>query len=281
MATIISSKTSGVGGLTVTGDASGVLQLASADGTTAVTIDASQNVGIGASSPSSKLHLLTPSAANVELRIGNSLSYNSLLIDSAGDSRLYTPALNQIFSVNSAEQMRIDSVGNVTLQKNISVGAAAPTTSGTGITFPATQAASSNANTLDDYEEGTYTPVLSFATNGTMTYTASSTNGSYTKIGNVVTCKATITLSAFSAGSAAGQARISLPFTVENSTGVYTGAVYGGVFTTLFPTLALTFFNQIFLTLYGNTAINTTPTILGPGNFTATSIVSFSISYKV
>ena len=44
MATIISSKTSGVGGLTVTGDASGVLQLASADGTTAVTIDASQNV---------------------------------------------------------------------------------------------------------------------------------------------------------------------------------------------------------------------------------------------
>ena len=44
MATIISSKTSGVGGLSVTGDASGVLQLASADGTTAVTIDASQNV---------------------------------------------------------------------------------------------------------------------------------------------------------------------------------------------------------------------------------------------
>ena len=42
MATIISSKTSGVGGLTVTGDNSGVLQLASADGTTAVTIDASQ-----------------------------------------------------------------------------------------------------------------------------------------------------------------------------------------------------------------------------------------------
>jgi hypothetical protein len=41
MATIISTKTSGVGGLSVTGDASGVLQLASANGTTAVTIDAS------------------------------------------------------------------------------------------------------------------------------------------------------------------------------------------------------------------------------------------------
>lgn len=44
MATIISTKTSGVGGLSVTGDASGILQLASADGTTALTIDASQNV---------------------------------------------------------------------------------------------------------------------------------------------------------------------------------------------------------------------------------------------
>jgi hypothetical protein len=44
MATILSTKTSGVGGLTVTGDASGVLQLASGNGTTAVTIDASQNV---------------------------------------------------------------------------------------------------------------------------------------------------------------------------------------------------------------------------------------------
>lgn len=44
MSTVISTKTSGVGGLTVTGDASGVLELASANGTTAVTIDASQNV---------------------------------------------------------------------------------------------------------------------------------------------------------------------------------------------------------------------------------------------
>jgi hypothetical protein len=53
MATIISTKTTGVGGLSVTGDASGILQLASADGTTALTIDGSQNVGIGTSSVNS------------------------------------------------------------------------------------------------------------------------------------------------------------------------------------------------------------------------------------
>jgi len=42
MASIISTKTSGGGGIAVTGDTSGVLQLASSNGTTAVEIDASQ-----------------------------------------------------------------------------------------------------------------------------------------------------------------------------------------------------------------------------------------------
>jgi hypothetical protein len=51
MASIISTKTSGGGGIAVTGDTSGVLQLASNNGTTAVTIDASQNVGIGTANP--------------------------------------------------------------------------------------------------------------------------------------------------------------------------------------------------------------------------------------
>ena len=87
---------------------------------------------------------------------------------------------------SGTERMRIDSSGNVTLQNNISVGGAAPTTSGTGITFPAIQSASTNANTLDDYEEGTWTPVLTsgFTTTGTVT-----TSGFYTKIGKQVTVK--------------------------------------------------------------------------------------------
>ena len=51
-----------------------------------------------------------------------------------------------------------------------------------GITFPATQVAASDANTLDDYEEGTWTPVATGLTNvGAVTYIAT-----YTKIGRVV-----------------------------------------------------------------------------------------------
>jgi hypothetical protein len=63
--------------------------------------------------------------------------------------------------------------------KSLALQGATPQ-SGTGITFPATQSASTDANTLDDYEEGSWTPSLG----GTTTY--NSQTGSYVKIGQVV-----------------------------------------------------------------------------------------------
>ena len=67
----------------------------------------------------------------------------------------------------------------------IAVGNATPSASGAGITFPATQSASTDANTLDDYEEGTWTPVLAgSSTAGTGTYNVQV--GSYTKVGRLV-----------------------------------------------------------------------------------------------
>jgi hypothetical protein len=52
------------------------------------------------------------------------------------------------------------------------------------ITFPAAQNASSNANTLDDYEEGTFTPtVYGSSTAGTTTYTVQ--DGNYVKVGQL------------------------------------------------------------------------------------------------
>jgi len=59
-------------------------------------------------------------------------------------------------------------------------------TSVNGVQFPATQSASADANCLDDYEEGTFTPTISGNSSpGTGTYTVR--NGFYTKVGNVVT----------------------------------------------------------------------------------------------
>jgi len=61
-----------------------------------------------------------------------------------------------------------------------------PTINLTGgqIAFPATKNPSSDPNTLDDYEEGTWTPTISGSSSGSVSTGAR--NGSYTKIGRIV-----------------------------------------------------------------------------------------------
>jgi len=83
----------------------------------------------------------------------------------------------------------------MTASTTIGVGGATPSTSGSGITFPATQSASSNANTLDDYEEGTWTPSLG----GNTTYAAQV--GTYTKIGKIVYVSAYLIVTTIGTGS--------------------------------------------------------------------------------
>lgn len=70
----------------------------------------------------------------------------------------------------------------------IGVGNATPSASGSGISFPATQSASTDANTLDDYEEGTWTPTFTNLTIGNGTV-----SGSYVKIGRMVHVTCTLT----------------------------------------------------------------------------------------
>lgn len=78
------------------------------------------------------------------------------------------------------------------------------------IKFPATQNASTDANTLDDYEEGTFTPGVTFGGGSTgITYTTQT--GVYTKIGRLVFGVVNVTLS--NKGSSTGAMVITgLPF---------------------------------------------------------------------
>lgn len=84
-----------------------------------------------------------------------------------------------------------------------------------GVQFPATQVASANANTLDDYEEGTWTPSLSGGTGGSVTYGAQV--GFYTKIGRMVYVSANILASAWT--HTGGSLYIAgLPFAADSTT---------------------------------------------------------------
>jgi len=149
---------------------------------------------------------------------------------------------------------------------------------GTGITFPATQSASSDANTLDDYEEGTWTPTISYTTSdGNLSY--STQVGRYTKVGNIVTITGQVT---FSETTASGNVRIaSLPFTSVNVSN-YRSA--GGVY---FDNMAAilnagygriaensTLFVMIYADTGGGSALTATQTGAG-------SNIQFSITYQV
>lgn len=99
-----------------------------------------------------------------------------------------------------------------------------PSLPGGGIAFPATQVPSADANTLDDYEEGTWTPTMAFATPGTSSITPSVQLGVYTKIGNLVTIQAQFTASIL-VGTGSGVLIMSgLPFSAAGTQGI--GAVH-------------------------------------------------------
>ncbi len=145
MPSIINATTTA--GVAVTGDNSGALALQTNNGTTAVTIDTSQNVGIGTTSPSNKLSVLTASGSDgfisvsspttetagvlvnggtssnkgaiVRLQKGASTKWtmgtDSAIIGGTSDNfHLYGGGADSIlFSTNAAERMRIDSSGNL------------------------------------------------------------------------------------------------------------------------------------------------------------------------
>lgn len=81
------------------------------------------------------------------------------------------------------------------------------------IAFPATANPSAGVNVLDDYEEGVWTPALTFDTPGDLNVAYSVQQGSYTKIGHLVRIDFFIMTSTFSHTTAAGTCHITgIPF---------------------------------------------------------------------
>ena len=160
-------------------------------------IDSSGRVGIGTTSPGAILHTASTSDGyklladdttnNRTLGIYSDSTIGKLIaVNNARSS--WTPigidGSNVQFLINGIEKARIDSSGRLlvgTVTGNANGGVLQLSS---GITFPATAAAASDANTLDDYEEGTWTPTQGAGLTVVGTF---SSGGHYTKVGRQVT----------------------------------------------------------------------------------------------
>jgi hypothetical protein len=207
-----------------------ITTLGTTEASKAVTTDASNNITTTGTLASGNLTVTGTGSTTGNFTVGSagSAGYTLLGIQGATGGALdwYAGATKQWEIYNAAGVLQIYDVVNATPRADITttgfdlygnlavtgtgkvstgfaVGGATPGTG--GIAFPATAVAVADANTLDDYEEGTFTPTLG----GTTTYTVQS--GKYTKIGDRVFFTIQFAISAIGTGSTT---QISgLPFT--------------------------------------------------------------------
>ena len=185
------------------------------------------------------LYLITDIATRYELNSSGGFRWYTAASGTAGTAITFTQSL----AIEKAKSLALE-------------GATSQT--GTGITFPATQSASSNANTLDDYEEGTWTPSQGA---GLTVVGAFSSSGRYTKIGRSVSISGRL-VGATSIATTAGTVMMgAIPFSIAEACAVGTMAngslnVLGGV------------------GAFGTTAYSLT-------TIAATSVIEFSLTYSV
>jgi len=164
-------------------------------------------VGIGTSTIGTTLVLASSDASTIgQLRYARSAD-TTYYWETGRDNQLSGDFLFSNASGGAkTERMRINGSGTVILQGG------STSATGVGITFPATQSASSDANTLDDYEEGTWSPTLG----GTSTYNSQQI-ALYTKVGRLVTVTFEIHVNVLGTGSTTTIS--GLPFSCTSASG--------------------------------------------------------------
>jgi hypothetical protein len=148
------------------------------------------------------------------------------------------------------------------------------------LAFPATQNPSGDPNTLDDYEEGGWTPVIAFGGASTGVTYGAATLGRYTKVGRTVFISCVVTLT--SKGSSTGSATLTgLPFTsINDSIAGSCNVGYAGAFSSITGALlGLIQPNTSRVSLYHSN--NGSATALTNSNFQNTSSFYLSGAYDI
>ena len=256
--TTVSAGTAAAPSISPTGDSNTGVFFPSADtiafaegGTEAARFDSSGRFGVGTTSPASEstgstigiLDISASSGGNLVLhRTGSSdtalfsvlKSSNGTYVDSTGALSAANNAI--IFRVNNinSDQTTVDEALRINSNQELLVGTATRNANGgvlqlkSGITFPATAVAASDANTLDDYEEGTWTPEMADAfTGGNTAASYTAVYGDYVKIGRLVYVSAKVVYPVTTGMTSANEIFIrNLPFVAA----VGQAQCYGAVF---------------------------------------------------
>jgi len=192
---------------------------------TAITIDASENVGIGTSSPDANLDVKDSSGGVIRVgtdtdNIGTDTAFGTLEFFN-GDTSNSGPAVTAMIEAKTHPTNAYSTGGDIVFSNrsypSSSLIEKVRFPSDGGITFNGDTAA---ANALDDYETGTWTGTLEGGT--TNPTTTQSITGHYVKVGGMVTVNCEQW--SLNASGASGQVRISgLPFTHANTNDASSG----------------------------------------------------------
>ena len=137
---------------------------------------------------------------------------NSLSAGTPTDATVTTAKLadDAVTGAKLANDIGISTTGNIATTSSGTITSAGLITASSGVAIGGT----GSANTLDDYEEGTWTP--SFANAGSASFNSNGQQGYYTKVGRLVTVGFNLSISNLSGGSG-GADVITLPFAASNT----------------------------------------------------------------
>lgn len=179
-------------------------------GTAAMTITSGQQVGFGTSTPASSVAVtkvvVVENASSAGFKATSTGGASIEMYAAPSATYLDTTTNNpMVFYINGAVRGQWNAGAPIFC---LSGGNGSAT--GTGIAFPSVQSASTDVNTLDDYEEGVWTPVLNFGGNdhdGSYSYQSAR----FVKVGQLVYVCGIVGIA--SAGTRTGSAALKgLPF---------------------------------------------------------------------